>query len=125
MRYAACDSGEFYTPSPVIRFMVEVTDPRMGEVANDHAAGTGGFLVDIFEHLGKKCKRAEDFEVLQKGSITGGDAKIRIEWISYSRIHLLGERRRREYFRISLRINRPLRLRRNCLRNSTCIPLCR
>ena len=30
MRDAAGDSGEFYTPRPVVRFMVEVTDPRLG-----------------------------------------------------------------------------------------------
>src|SRR5690606_41397635 len=31
MRDAAGDSGEFYTPRPVVRFMVQVTDPRLGE----------------------------------------------------------------------------------------------
>lgn len=75
MRDAAGDSGEFYTPRPVIRFMVEVTDPRLGEVVLDPACGTGGFLVETFEHLKKQCKRAEDFQKLQKESIFGADAK--------------------------------------------------
>jgi len=44
MRDAAGDSGEFYTPRPVIRFMVAVTDPRLGETVLDPACGTGGFL---------------------------------------------------------------------------------
>src|SRR4051794_39692522 len=44
MRDAAGDSGEFYTPRPVVRFMVQVTDPRLGEVMLDPACGTGGFL---------------------------------------------------------------------------------
>ncbi len=37
MRDAAGDSGEFYTPRPVVRFMVEVTDPQLGETVLDPA----------------------------------------------------------------------------------------
>ena len=48
MRDAAGDSGEFYTPRPVVRFMVEVVDPRLGETVLDPACGTGGFLVEAF-----------------------------------------------------------------------------
>lgn len=52
VRDAAGDSGEFYTPRPVIRFMVQMVDPRPGETVLDPAAGTGGFLVESWEHLG-------------------------------------------------------------------------
>jgi hypothetical protein len=43
MRDAAGDSGEFYTPRAVVRLMVAVTDPRLGETVLDPASGTGGF----------------------------------------------------------------------------------
>jgi type I restriction enzyme M protein len=56
MRDAAGDSGEFYTPRPLVRFMVETTDPRLGESVLDPASGTGGFLVEAFNHLGKQVK---------------------------------------------------------------------
>ncbi|MEG3223306.1 N-6 DNA methylase [Vibrio gigantis] len=75
MRDAAGDSGEFYTPRPVVRFMVEVMDPQLGESALDPACGTGGFLVEAFEHLERQCKTVEDREVLQESSIFGGEAK--------------------------------------------------
>jgi type I restriction enzyme M protein len=75
MRDAAGDSGELYTPRPVVRFMVEVIDPKLGELAEDPAAGTGGFLVEEFEHIRKQCQKASDFEILQKSSIRGGEAK--------------------------------------------------
>jgi type I restriction enzyme M protein len=75
MRDAAGDSGELYTPRPVVRFMVEVIDPKLGELAEDPAAGTGGFLVEEFEHMRKQCQKASDFEILQKSSIRGGEAK--------------------------------------------------
>src|SRR5258708_15598933 len=75
MRAAAGDSGEFYTPRAVVRFMVEVMNPRLGEVILDRACGTGGFLVESFKHLEKQCKTVEDRQVLQSQSIFGGEAK--------------------------------------------------
>src|SRR5712691_3376156 len=56
MRDAAGDSGEFYTPRPVIRFMVEQVDPQPGEVVLDPACGTGGFLVEALEHIRRMAK---------------------------------------------------------------------
>ncbi len=75
MRDAAGDSGEFYTPRPVVRFMVEVTDPRLGETVLDPACGTGGFLVEAYSHLERQCRTVQDRETLQNGSILGGEAK--------------------------------------------------
>lgn len=75
MRDAAGDSGEFYTPRPVIRFMVEVIDPRLGEIVLDPACGTGGFLVESYTHLEKQCKTVQDRKILQTRSLFGGEAK--------------------------------------------------
>jgi type I restriction enzyme M protein len=75
MRDAAGDSGEFYTPRPVIRFMVEVINPQLGEVILDPACGTGGFLVESFKYLEKQCETVEDRQILQTQSIFGGEAK--------------------------------------------------
>jgi len=75
MRDAAGDAGEFYTPRPVVKFMVAVTDPRLGETILDPACGTGGFLVETFEHIKKQCKTVEDMSVLQEETIFGGEAK--------------------------------------------------
>jgi type I restriction enzyme M protein len=75
MRDAAGDSGEFYTPRPVIRFMVEVTDPQIGETVLDPACGTGGFLVEAYSHLEKQCKTVQHWKQLQEKSVYGGEAK--------------------------------------------------
>jgi type I restriction enzyme M protein len=75
MRDAAGDSGEFYTPRPVVRFMIEAMDPRLGEVVEDPAAGTGGFLVEAFKHLSKQVKTVADRKTLQTTSIQGIEAK--------------------------------------------------
>jgi type I restriction enzyme M protein len=75
MRDTAGDSGEFYTPRSVIKFMVKVIDPVLGETILDPASGTGGFLVESFEHLKSQCKRTEDFRKLQEESLYGIEAK--------------------------------------------------
>jgi len=65
MRDAAGDSGEFYTPRPVIRFIVQQVDPRLGELVLDPAAGTGGFLVEVLEHLRPTAGTAQQWRRLQ------------------------------------------------------------
>ena len=75
MRDSAGDSGEFYTPRPVIKFMVKVINPLLGEIILDPACGTGGFLVESFEHLKVQCKRTEYFRKLQEESLYGIEAK--------------------------------------------------
>jgi len=75
MRDAAGDSGEFYTPRPLIRMIVKAVDPRLGEVLLDPAAGTGGFLVEAYEHLRPQCETIEDFRRLQRETLFGIEAK--------------------------------------------------
>jgi type I restriction enzyme M protein len=50
-------------------------NPRLGESILDPAAGTGGFLVETFTHLQRQCKKAEDFNHLQKGTLFGIEPK--------------------------------------------------
>ncbi len=74
MRDAAGDSGEFYTPRPVIRFIVEQVDPRLGEVVLDPACGTGGFLVEALEHLLPTVTTTQQRQALQN-SLRGIEKK--------------------------------------------------
>ena len=75
MRDAAGDSGEFYTPRPVVKFMVDVTDPKLGETVLDPACGTGGFLVEAYDHLAAGCKSVADRRKVQQESLFGQEAK--------------------------------------------------
>jgi type I restriction enzyme M protein len=75
MRDAAGENGEFYTPRAVVRFMVDVIDPRLGETVLDPACGTGGFLVEAYTHLEKQCQTVADRRTLQERSLFGGEAK--------------------------------------------------
>lgn len=75
MRDASGDAGEFYTPRAVVKLMVAVVNPRLGETVLDPACGTGGFLVESFEHIKKQCKTIADHKKLQEETIFGGEAK--------------------------------------------------
>lgn len=75
MRDAAGDSGEFYTPRPVVRFMVDVVDPCLGERVLDPACGTGGFLVEALLHINKQVRSVADRKRLQESTLFGCEAK--------------------------------------------------
>src|SRR5207248_10599564 len=64
-----------YTPRALVQFIVSAVDPKLGEVVLAPAAGTGGFLVEAFEHLKGQAKKAEDFTRLQKGTLFGVEPK--------------------------------------------------
>lgn len=75
MRDAAGENGEFYTPRPLVKFIVTVANPHLGEIVLDPACGTGGFLAEAFEHMKKQCKTAEDQQRLQRETLFGIEAK--------------------------------------------------
>jgi type I restriction enzyme M protein len=75
MRDAAGENGEFYTPRPLVQFMVKAVDPRLGETVLDPACGTGGFLVEAYHHLEDQARTVADRKRLQTGSLFGGEAK--------------------------------------------------
>src|SRR6267378_1094676 len=51
---AGRNGGEYYTPRPLIRAIVQVVKPRIGERIYDGAVGSAGFLCESFEYLKKK-----------------------------------------------------------------------
>ena len=51
MGNAGRNGGEYYTPRPLIRAMIQVTNPKIGETIYDGAAGSAGFLCEAFDYL--------------------------------------------------------------------------
>ncbi len=62
----AGSAGEFYTPRPVTQFIVDMVNPKLGDIVLDPACGTGGFLISTLNHLKKNIKTTEDQKVLEK-----------------------------------------------------------
>jgi type I restriction enzyme M protein len=75
MRDAAGENGEFYTPRALVKFIVAVVNPSLGETVLDPACGTGGFLAEAFEHLKTQCQTAEDHRRLQRETLFGIEPK--------------------------------------------------
>jgi type I restriction enzyme M protein len=68
-------AGEFYTPRPVIRFMVEVIDPQIGETVYDPFCGSCGFLVEAYLHMQKQERTTKDHKLLQYDTFVGQEKK--------------------------------------------------
>ena len=69
-------SGEFYTPRPIIRVMVKVVDPKLGETIFDPFAGSCGFLVESFHHLYENsAKDVRAWKTLQTKTFYGQEKK--------------------------------------------------
>ncbi|GAA5337145.1 type I restriction-modification system subunit M [Thermus antranikianii] len=68
-------AGEFYTPRPVVRFVVEVTNPQIGETVYDPACGTCGFLAEAYLWMQRQERTLEDHKTLQERTFFGQEKK--------------------------------------------------
>lgn len=68
-------AGEFYTPRPVVRFIVEIVNPQIGETVYDPACGTCGFLVEAYLWMKRQEKTIEDYKILQERTFFGQEKK--------------------------------------------------
>lgn len=75
MGNAGRNGGEYYTPRPLIRAMIRVTDPKLGETIYDGACGSSGFLCEAFEYLKPKAQSTSDWHTLQKKTFFGQEKK--------------------------------------------------
>jgi len=71
---SAGNSGEFYTPRAVTRFIVQMINPKLGESVFDPACGTGGFLACTVDTLKDQVKNNDDYAQLQS-SVRGVEKK--------------------------------------------------
>jgi len=76
MGNAGRNGGEYYTPRPLIKTIVKVVDPSIGNRIYDGAVGSAGFLVESYEYLkNSKTLTTADAETLQKRTFYGKEKK--------------------------------------------------
>lgn len=76
MGNAGRNGGEYYTPRPLIRAIVKVIDPQVGETVYDPAVGSAGFLCEAYEHMRQQDGLStEQLELLQKETFYGKEVK--------------------------------------------------
>jgi type I restriction enzyme M protein len=75
MGNAGRNGGEYYTPRPLIRAMIKVVDPQVGETIYDGACGSAGFLCEAWDHLRHIKLSASDWNTLQRRTFYGQEKK--------------------------------------------------
>jgi type I restriction enzyme M protein len=75
MGNAGRNGGEYYTPRPLIRAMIEVTKPKLGERIYDGAVGSAGFLCEAHDYLRKGDLTTSQLETLQTRTFYGKEKK--------------------------------------------------
>ena len=76
MGNAGRNGGEYYTPRPLIRAMIQVTDPKIGETIYDGAVGSAGFLCEAHDYLKSNSNlTTNDLTTIQKNTFYGKEKK--------------------------------------------------
>ena len=76
MGNAGRNGGEYYTPRPLIKSIVKVINPQIGETVYDGAVGSAGFLCEAFDWMSKsKELNAAEFQQLQNSTFYGKEKK--------------------------------------------------
>ena len=76
MGNAGRNGGEYYTPRPLIKTIVKVVNPKLGNKVYDGAVGSAGFLCEAYEFMRtSKQLTAKEFEQLQRKTFYGKEKK--------------------------------------------------
>lgn len=76
MGNAGRNGGEYYTPRPLIKAIIQVVAPKIGQTIYDGAAGSAGFLCESFAYLSNsKQLTTKEVEILQKKTFYGKEKK--------------------------------------------------
>ncbi|MAI37678.1 N-6 DNA methylase [Alteromonas sp.] len=80
MGNAGRNGGEYYTPRPLIRAMIDIVQPQIGETIYDGAAGSAGFLCEAYDYLRqggaeKKQLKSDELKTLQESTFYAKEKK--------------------------------------------------
>ncbi len=77
MGNAGRNGGQYYTPRPLIRAIVETVSPKIGETVYDGAVGSAGFLCEAFQFMSQDREglSTEDYKALHKSTFYGKEKK--------------------------------------------------
>ena len=75
MGNAGRNGGEYYTPRPLIRAMIHVVKPTIGERIYDGAVGSAGFLCEAYDYLRRVDLTTSQLQALQTQTFYGKEKK--------------------------------------------------
>jgi type I restriction enzyme M protein len=72
------ERGEFFTPEPIVKLIVEMLNPKSNEMVLDPACGSGGFLVTAMKHVWKQLEgKIKDTAELKEAQLSYAVDNIR------------------------------------------------
>lgn len=82
MGNAGRDGGQYYTPRPLIKTIIKIVNPKIGETIYDGACGSAGFLVEAFNYLSEPREKlsSQQWSLLQTSTFYGKE-KITLPYI--------------------------------------------
>ena len=77
MGNAGRNGGQYYTPRPLIRAIIDIVSPKIGETVYDGAVGSAGFLCEAYAHMlsSRDEMTTEDMKILHESTFYGKEKK--------------------------------------------------
>ena len=83
-------AGQYFTPRPLIKAMVDCTRPKITETVCDPACGTGGFLLAAFDYMKDQSQDKEKREFLRNEALSGTDNTALVVTLASMNLYLHG-----------------------------------
>lgn len=83
-------AGQYFTPRPLIKAMVDCTRPKITETVCDPACGTGGFLLAAFDYMKDQSQDKEKREFLRNKALSGTDNTALVVTLASMNLYLHG-----------------------------------
>ena len=83
-------AGQYFTPRPLIKAMVDCTRPKITETVCDPACGTGGFLLAAFDYMKGQSQDKEKREFLRNEALSGTDNTALVVTLASMNLYLHG-----------------------------------
>lgn len=83
-------AGQYFTPRPLIKAMVDCVCPQIGETVCDPACGTGGFLLSAYDYMKDQSKDRDKLDFLNNKALHGVDNTPLVVTLASMNLYLHG-----------------------------------
>lgn len=83
-------AGQYFTPRSLIKAMVDVTKPGIGETVCDPACGTGGFLLAAYDYMKGQSQDRDKIDFLKDKALYGYDNTALVVTLASMNLYLHG-----------------------------------
>ena len=83
-------AGQYFTPRPLIKAMVDCLQPRIGETVCDPACGTGGFLLAAYDYMKQQSHNRDKLDFLNNRALHGNDITPLVVTLAAMNLYLHG-----------------------------------